>query len=114
LAKNITIGSDITILILPYVLEKPFRGQFRNTEIAGASFGGAVSALLEVNDIPFTIVDSGKWQKIYLGSKIPKGETKIMSKTKGIQRWPLVAPEIEDHGDADPLFLAALAMREFA
>jgi hypothetical protein len=98
----------------PYgvVLERPFRGQFRNTEVSAAHFDSVVRTILETKGIPFIQVDSKKWQGPLLGV-VKAGETKSTSMSLGKRRWPTLAAEIEDQGDADALFMAVHAMHEF-
>lgn len=94
------------------VLERPFRGQFRNTEVSAAHFDSVVRTILETRGIPFIQVDSKKWQGPLLGI-VKAGETKSTSLSLGKRRWPSLAAEIEDQGDADALFMAVHAMHEF-
>lgn len=94
------------------VLERPFRGQFRNTEVSAAHFDSVVRTILETRGIPFIQVDSKKWQGPLLGI-VKAGETKHTSLSLGKRRWPALAAQIEDQGDADALFMAVHAMHEF-
>lgn len=94
------------------VLERPFRGQFRNTEVSAAHFDSVVRTILETRGIPFIQVDSKKWQGPLLGI-VKAGGTKHASLSLGKRRWPALAAQIEDQGDADALFMAVHAMHEF-
>lgn len=97
------------------VIERPFTGSYRNSEVAGAYFHGSARAILELKLIPFIQVDSRHWQKPLLGiDKFNEaGLTKRLSKSKGILRWPMLREQIDDHGDADGMFLAVHAMHQF-
>lgn len=94
------------------VLERPYRGAYRTTEISAATFDGVVRTVMELYSLPFIQVDSREWQKPLLGT-VPAGETKRASAAKGMLRWPSLKEQIEDHGDADGLWMAAYAMRLF-
>ena len=98
------------------VLERPFRGKFRNTEVSAAHFDSVARTVFEINSIPFIQVDSTDWQRPLLKVARKKGvnaETKKISLEAGVLRWPELRAQIEDQGDADALFLAVHAMHEF-
>lgn len=98
------------------VLEKPFRGQFRNTEVSAAHFDSVARTIMELHQIPFIQVDSREWQKPLLKITQKKGvknDTKRISLEAGVLRWPSLRAQIEDQGDADALFLATHARHEF-
>lgn len=92
------------------VLERPFTAtNMGNAPVLSRGAFEATRAVLEVLGIPFQVIDSRKWQKIYLPLGSKGKDLKVASKSIGIQRFPASEPEIRKQGDADALFLAHFA-----
>ncbi len=89
-------------------IERPFTAvNMGNAPVLSRGAFESTRAVLELLDIPFQVIDSRRWQKVYLPAGI-KGskDLKAASKALGIQRFPASEPEIRKQGDADALFLA--------
>lgn len=94
-------------------IERPFTAVgMGNAPVLGRGAFEATRTVLELLEIPFMVVDSKQWQKLFLPAGI-KGskELKEASKALGTQQWPICSEEIKRQGDADGLFLARLAMK---
>ena len=97
----------LVILERPYVNPKGFK--------ATLSAIRALEAMLiciERVGLPYMYVDSRKWQRVMLPSKLSGAELKSASRDVGVRLFPGLRDEIMDHKDADSLLMAEWGRRE--
>ena len=93
------------------ILENPFKNPVGlEASISAARCFEAQTIFLEMEKIPHINITPREWQKEFLPKNLKKSaELKEASRDLGIQRWPSLEEEIQDHGDADGLFIAEYA-----
>ena len=93
------------------VLERPMTGKGSTAVISGMRFFEACCIMLEINGIGYEVIDSKKWQKMFLPDVKGSKELKNASRDRAIQMHPEFEELIKKHGDADGLLIAKYAQR---
>lgn len=100
-------GAPMGIEVHAYI-ERPFTGgaMMINVMTLAARAYESVLIVLEQNGIGHTTVDSKEWQAACIPGVKGSSELKLASRLRGVQQYPKLASTINDHGDADGLFIA--------
>lgn len=95
------------------LLERPMvnPGRFTATASGLRAFEATLIAL-ERLQIPYDVVDSRKWQRLFLPEGVKGDKLKSASADVGVRLFPHLEAEIRGHKDADALLIAEFARRE--
>lgn len=87
-------------------VERPFTGRFLNAVLPAQRAFEAVLIALELEDVPYEVIDSKVWQKPLLGDVKGSANLKEASRKLGCELYPEHKDQIDKHGDADGLLIA--------
>ena len=108
---------EILTLVRPNIsfalLERPMINPTRwRASVSAIRADEATRAVLEMFDIAYSWVDSKEWQKEFLPKGTSAEDLKVKSREVGRRLFPACLGMIENHGDADGLFIAEYARRK--
>ena len=101
------LGGLLGLSAVRVIMERPYTGPRRSTEISAARFDEHCTEVLERLSIPYEYVDSRQWQSKCLPHGISgSAKRKLFSLQIGSRMYPKVTDTINKRGDADGMFLA--------
>ena len=95
-------------------LERPLKNpKLFNSTISAVRCLEAQLIAFKLLALPYQVIDSKHWQKVFFPVGTTSKDTKKLSKEVGCRLFPHLKYKIEAHGDADGLLIARYGQKQF-